>query len=211
MVKLVGPVMSLSASGDFGKTINFFYSKYGPVARKKLKYKPPYGNVWNVNKAFFTAASDRWMSLSDIQKNAWKIYFIEICDTARDLFMGAQIEAWNLSPLNDLTWPSVSLKDIVWPEYEVWHSLTKQEWYPQSGFKSVTYEEFQICSMRWYNTDSWISCDESSFLKETIMPYTKFTEAEITKTYFWIRPRRLDGSLGPFHRLWKIGIGYWEY
>lgn len=106
---LVGPVLSLSATGQFGKTIFYYESPHGAVARiKKRTFTPPAGS-WFVNNVYFKAASDRAKAFSKAQQKAWNLAFPTICDTWRDIYMGKQIEAWNLSPVNDLTWPPVSL------------------------------------------------------------------------------------------------------
>jgi hypothetical protein len=201
MVKVLGPVMSLSASGDLGGSINFFYGKSGPVVRKKLKYKPPYSNVWEVNKVYFAAASERWKSFSAIQKNAWAIYLRPICDTTRDRFMGEQIQAWNASPLNDLSWPQVGLPVIIWPEPEIYYSPDTSYYSISTMFKEITYEEFLICGMNWYNSASKVVCQESDFLKSTVLPYTKFYSTEIPKHYIWVKAWRVNGSLSEFHYL----------
>jgi hypothetical protein len=201
MVKLVGPLMSLSASGTFSKDLNFFYGPSGPVARRvKRSFTPP-GQIWFVNQEYFKQANVRWSTLTSIQKEAWKVYFEPTCDTPRDRFIGKQIEMWNIHPTNDITWPQVELPDIQWSESEIYHSVTQGEWYVYTGFKEEDYYHFQMCGMRWYNSNNFFSCDESDFLKETVLPYTKFKESEITKNYFWVKAIRTNGSLSDFHKL----------
>ena len=113
MVQVIAPLFSLSASGLFGKTILYYDTKYGARARKiKGTFESP-GNVWEVNKTWFKKASDRWkFDLPKDSKWAWNFYSEIVCDVGRDIFMGHQIEYWNMSPSNDLIWPVVDVKSI---------------------------------------------------------------------------------------------------
>lgn len=108
MVKLVGPCMSLSATGELGKALFYYESPYGPVVRLKKRYMGNAAQVWYLNQTWFKAASDRAKQLTQEQKWAWQTAYPLICDTWRDIFMGRQIEAWNMSPENDLTWPQIT-------------------------------------------------------------------------------------------------------
>ena len=113
MVVVIGPCLSLSASGLYGKALLFYDTKFGARIRKpKSQFVPP-GQSWEVNKTWFKQASNRWkLNLTQEQKWAWQVAYPGICDTARDIFMGQQIEQWNLSPLNNLTWPQVEVQSI---------------------------------------------------------------------------------------------------
>jgi hypothetical protein len=113
MVNVIAPLFSLSASGLIGKTIFYYDTKYGARVRKvKGSFTPP-GSVWEVNKEWFKLASDRFKhDLTAENKWAWKLFSSSLCDTYRDVFMGVQIEYWNLSPLNDITWPLSGHPDV---------------------------------------------------------------------------------------------------
>jgi len=113
MPNVFGPLLSLSASGAFGKTVFYYDTKYGARVRKVKGQFPSYGEAWEVNKEWFKKASDRWKKvlLADA-KLAWNLYYSDVCDIGRDIFMGRQIEFWNLHPTNDITYPLVSVQDI---------------------------------------------------------------------------------------------------
>jgi len=113
MSVLVGPLFSLSASGLLGKALFYYDTKYGARVRVPKKSFVPPGAIWEVNKEWFKAASDRWKKvLTNPMKWAWKLAYSGKCDTARDIFMGQQIELWNLSPLNNLTWPTKGVAPV---------------------------------------------------------------------------------------------------
>lgn len=118
MTVLVGPLFSLSASGLFGKCLLYYSSGGWPRVRKvSSRFKSP-GNVWEVNKEWFKKASERAKTLTEWQKKAWPIAYPSACDSWRDLFMGKQIEMWNASPLNDISWPpcGVGKESALYPE-----------------------------------------------------------------------------------------------
>ena len=118
MPVLLGPLFSLSASGLMGKALLFYDTKYGARVRKpKSKFVPP-NSIWEVNIEWFKKASIRSRTLTFCQKEAWKRYSSSLCDTWRDIFMGAQIEAWNLHPTNDISWPNIPVEDIGSVQYD---------------------------------------------------------------------------------------------
>lgn len=105
MVVVLGPCFSLSASGLMGKALLYYDTKYGARVRiPKRTFVPP-APIWEINIVWFKAASDRAKTLTTEQKWAWQKAYPGKCDAWRDIFMGKQIEWWNLSPQNDLTWP----------------------------------------------------------------------------------------------------------
>lgn len=109
---VVGPCFSLSASGLLGKALLYYEHPWGARVRAPKKTFVPPAPIWEVNQVWFKAASDRSKTLNTWQKRAWEQAYPGICDNWRDIFMGKQIEYWNMSPLNDLTWPPVSPQDI---------------------------------------------------------------------------------------------------
>jgi hypothetical protein len=106
MAQVIAPLFSLSASGTFGKALLYYDTRFGARVRSPKKYFVPPGSIWEVNKEWFKKASDRSKELTPCQKKAWQLAYSGVCDTWRDIFMGQQIEAWNLSPENDLSWPT---------------------------------------------------------------------------------------------------------
>lgn len=199
MANVVGPLLSLSASGNFAKTLNFYWGKEGPVARRvKKTWKPP-GEIWYVNVDWFRAASDRYKSFSIFQKNAWTLYFLGLCDTARCKFMGLQISLWNQSYLNDLSWPPFSHNIIKWNDAQYYENNETESIFISLSYKQYDMKNNEICGIRWYNSSSSSFCDESFFLRATTLPYTNFSKSEIKYSYWWVKPYRFDGSLDPFH------------
>ena len=113
MVNVIAPLFSLSASGLVGKALFYYDTKYGARVRSPKRSFVPPGTIWEVNKEWFKKASDRFKTvLTKEQKWAWMLFSEWYCDTYRDVFMGVQIQYWNLSPLNDVTWPYASVADI---------------------------------------------------------------------------------------------------
>lgn len=106
MAKLVGPLMSLSASGKFADTFRFWYGPYGPVCGSLKRYKHATTPAWEVNTVLFKNASNRWNTFNKVVRKAWFLFAYGKGDCGRDLFMGKQIEMWNLSLLNDITYPT---------------------------------------------------------------------------------------------------------
>ena len=125
MVRLVGPLFSLSASGTFAGTVKYWYGPYGPVCGSPKRAVGATTPLWEINKEWFKAASDRWKTFNAVVKKAWHLYAHGKGDCGRDLFMGKQIEMWNLSPVNDVTFPTapyysipdapgVHYEDLIW-------------------------------------------------------------------------------------------------
>lgn len=113
MVQVIAPLFSLSASGLLGKALLFYDTKYGARVRSPKKTFVPPGSIWEVNIEWFKQASNRWKKdLTQEQKWAWNLAYVGECDTGRDIFMGQQIELWNISPQNDLSWPPKGVSDV---------------------------------------------------------------------------------------------------
>lgn len=195
MVKLVGPMMSLEASGNFAKTVNFFYGPAGAVVRLKKRIFTPPGQVWYVNQAAFKAASDRWKTFSKIQQNAWNMSFFTICDTGRDLFMGKQIENWNLSPENDLSWPEKYVPDFPWPEgrsYTNDDTGTVDFYLIMSGEKP---SEWKVPGFKWCSSESKTGLVNPFFLGETVKPRIVIKQISMPATYCWAAAWRSNGLI----------------
>ena len=112
MVNVVGPLMSLAATGNMKDALFYYDTKFGARIRvPKRQFSPP-GQAWIVNQEWFKLANQHSKGLSGEQRLAWKIAYPGKCDTWRDIFMGKQIEFWNLSPQNDLTWPPVEVQSV---------------------------------------------------------------------------------------------------
>jgi hypothetical protein len=89
-----------------GKALLYYDSKGRSIIRSPRKTFVPPGNAWEVNKEWFTLANDRWKNdLTTEQRWAWEFYSLSHCDIGRDLFVGKQIQMWNMSPQNMVTWP----------------------------------------------------------------------------------------------------------
>ena len=194
MTVLVGPCFSLAASGLVGKALLYYDTKYGARVRKpRSRFTPP-GTAWEINKVWFKKASDRAKTLTREQKWAFRVAYPEICDSWRDIFMGKQIEFWNLSPLNDLTWPHVvaqRIGDIVFGSYEV-TPLERRCWFEKYEIRKV---ETQTCGTLW-----WIKFNDASAPSPSD-PYTfrrsysnQFDLVNGRVNYLWGGVRYIDGT-----------------
>ncbi len=72
MVKLKGPMTSLSASGSLGGTLVFSSSKGRSYARKLTTPKQPKPILQVAGRAFTSFLSKQWDGLSDAQKESWE-------------------------------------------------------------------------------------------------------------------------------------------
>jgi len=197
MVKVVGPMMSLEASGNFAKTVNFFYGPNGAVVRSKKKIFTPPGQIWYLNQIVFKAASARWKSFPKIQKNAWALSLLSMCDIPRDLFMGKQIESWNLSPDNDLSWPETVVPDVPWPKGKSYindGAGTVSFYYQMSGEKPAVWK---LAGFFWYSSESKTSLVNPIFLGESIAPRIVVRQIVMPSAYCWVAAWRSNGTLEP--------------
>ena len=204
MPVLLGPLFSMSASGLFSKALLFYDTKYGARVRLPKKRFVPPNNVWEVNKEWFKKASDRVKTLTAIQKQAWKYEYLDICDVWRDIFMGQQIELWNLSPLNDLSWPNIDCPVYTFSPGFVYY-------YDQSdsysvGFRTKDYLviEAKIAGFRWYNTDDFGNPVEEDFKKETVVAHTSFSADDNPKQYFYAKAYYFNGNLTGFQYIGQL-------
>jgi len=216
MVVVIGPCFSLSASGCLGKPLLYYDTKYGArVKFPKRTFQSP-GNVWEINKEWFKKASDRWKSLSVFARRAWNQWSTSTCDCGRDLFMGRQIELWNLSELNDTTWPEVSLPKLPQlPSFGWWTPSDSEDftfrhlrWWPvkiyEFGFQDILmhlWHEYikhftkSIVGVRWFQKlDSEDPPDESNLKVENHAMSHTFTCESGHWNYFWYEFIRWDGS-----------------
>lgn len=167
MVSVIAPLFSISATGLIGKTILYYNTKYGARVRKIKRGDVVYGNTWEVNKEWFKLASTRAKLLTEWMKKAWLTSYADKCDTWRDLFMGKQIEMWNLSPLNDILWPPVSVGDVGAVSF-----IDVRE-YDSVVFAVVVVEDFDVkdlycVSYVWFNVlDSLNPPVEANLVIET--------------------------------------------
>lgn len=71
MAKIIGPLMSLAASGSFGKMLTFRQTRHGSIAQlPPIPSGPP-----SINQSFererFAAALHAWRGLDQPTKDAW--------------------------------------------------------------------------------------------------------------------------------------------
>jgi hypothetical protein len=195
MVCLVGPVMSLSATGNFGKSLNFVQTPYGAVVRVKKRAFIAPGPKWYVNQAFFNAATLRWAGFSAVQQNAWAITFNKWCDTARDLFMGKQIAEWNKNPANDLTWPDTVVPDFPWPEGR---SFTNDDVNTVSFYFKITgtdFHDWKVCGFRWLASESKTSLVNPVIMGDTKKERIVLPQSTMPTPYMWAAAWRTNGVL----------------
>jgi len=205
MTVVVGPCFSMSASGLLGKVLLYYDTKYGARIRSPKKTFVPPSQAWEVNKVWFTQASTRWSTLSIFARRAWNHYSLEICDIGRDLFMGRQIEMWNLSPLNDVIWPPLGnpeipaapsdlmFKDGWWPANIYDEDTNKRKVLLWEGYKD--YWQLSIVGVRWYQKLDDPSNPTAADLKaENYYNSHSFTLESGHNNYLWYEFIRWDGS-----------------
>jgi len=215
MVVVVGPCLSLSASGLIGKALLFYDSKLGARIRSPKKSFVPPGQAWEVNKTWFKLASDRWKSLNEFQKRAWNHYSVGLYDVGRDYFMGRQIEMWNLSPLNNVSWPPVSSPELPTPPQL---TFTQTGWWPVNIYNITTQspkielwenykDEWQksIVGVRWYRVYDSDSPPLSGNLWAEVYStnYTFFNWAGHWSNY-WYEFIRWDGTYTDLTKAFKV-------
>jgi len=205
MPSVIGPLFSISASGLMGKALLFYDTEYGARVRSpKKKFVPP-GNIWEVNIDWFKKASARWKTLTVFERRAWNHYSLELCDIGRDLFMGRQIEMWNISPLNDVTFPPVGnptipdppkyllFKNGWWPAYIYDDDTNKRKVLLWEGYKD--YWQLSIVGVRWYQKLDDPSNPTIADLKaENYYNNHSFNLESGHNNYLWYEFLRWDGS-----------------
>jgi len=197
MVLAVGPMLSLSATGNFGKSLNFFYGPNGAVIRRlKRSFTPP-GQIWYVNQIAFNAASVRWASFSRVQQNAWALFFGSMCDIPRDLFMGKQIESWNMHPDYDLSWPESHVPDFPWPPGRCYINTDVYTVSFSLEFSGEKQSQWKIPGFRWYSSESQASLVNPVFIGETYTPRLTIKEAAMPSSYCWAAAIRSNGIIDP--------------
>jgi len=193
MTVLIGPCFSLSASGSVGKALLYYDTKFGARVRiVKRRFESP-GVAWEINKSWFKMASDRAKGLDRWQKKAWSIAYSAICDSWRDIFMGKQIELWNLSPLNNITWPPLVAQGIGDIEF-----YEGTEFVQTIKFNAFEYDikEKENWSVGWV----WFkvlnnagSPTEADLDDTTEYPAHTFEFTEGATNYLWGGVRLIDG------------------
>jgi len=201
MPVVTGPLFSLKASGLLGKTILYYDTKYGARVRLVRKNFTPPGNIWEVNKEWFKKASDRWkFDLTSCMKLAWGAAYPGICDVARDIFMGHQIEAWNLSPLYDLLWPVVGVGDVGIITFgSIEYEGSVRCWYDE--FSQTLIQRFGICAVWFRKLDDGSDPGESDIVKEGESYSASVDLISGYTNYVWGGIRHYNGAL----KFWLIG------
>jgi hypothetical protein len=197
MVMLVGPAFSLTASGQFGKSVLFYESPHGAVLRMKKRYFTPPSQSWYVNNEYFKSASDRARAFNSAQKKAWNQAYPTICDTWRDIYMGKQIEAWNLSVTNDLSWPAV-LIPAPFPSVQISESFSLPT--RKIELEGDFWEFLKRWGVEYYWAkkvdDPTVPSDFGQPIENS--PYQhRFDVSLLHTNYYWVAFRGLNGVLYP--------------
>jgi hypothetical protein len=150
-----------------------------------------------VNQGWFNLASERWKGFTKIIQKAWKMIYADVCDTQRDVFMGQQIAAWNLSPENMITWPDIEVKNIIAPTIGLYYNPDPFFWIFVIRTTDADLTKLLIPGIRYYNSNSNVSCSESDFVEETASRRLETLKTKYTKHYIWYRLYRANGSLLP--------------
>jgi len=194
MSVVVGPLFSMSASGLFKKALLFYDTKYGARVRAPKKTFVPPGNIWEVNIEWFKKASVRSKTLDFWQKRAWSLAYLSVCDVWRDIFMGKQIEAWNLSPLNDLTWPLVDIKDVGPITFA--HGMEFEgevRWWVET-INGILREKYSVGYLWWKVLDDDREPVEDDLVKATLKSSYEFEFTAGHDNYLWGGVRYINGS-----------------
>jgi hypothetical protein len=197
MVKLVGPAMSLSASGSLGNAINFTESKSGNILRLKKRAFTSSSPAWEANQALFNAASVLWSSFTVFQQKAWAFEFLGQCDVPRDKFMGEQIKAWRIDPYHDLSWPE--------NQVPAFPPLVGREWdnvdIDTCRFSWVTHGTMmydnKICGFEWYASESKTALVNPILVGTTTKEGITLKYAQMPTPHMWCRFWRSNGVLDP--------------
>lgn len=194
MVKVIAPLFSLSASGVIGKCLLYYgVGGYPRVRRVRSRFTSP-GNIWEVNKEWFKKASARAKTLTEWQKKAWPIAYPSKCDTWRDIFMGKQIEMWNASPLNDISWPPCGVGKVG----DIYVDLDEE--YDLVVFVSVALESYTVFDRYcvgwvWFNVlDSPNAPTEDDLSVETGIQNPSVNLEAGHTNYIWGGVRYVNGS-----------------
>ncbi len=194
MTKLVGPCFSLAAVGTLGKVLFYYDSKYGAVVRIPPRQQRNVGQAFEVNKEWFKAASARSKTLNRWQRRAWEVAYPLACDSWRDIFMGHQIEAWNKSHLNDLTWPQISPQDVgsIFWEERIYGALSVQ--WKVKEWNDNLIRTWTVGSLWWNRLDNAGVPRESDLVKETDVGWNTFSLEVGHTNYLWGGVRYVNGT-----------------
>jgi len=194
MANVIGPLLSLSASGLFSKALFYYDTKYGARVRKPKSIFTPPSQIWEVNIGWFKQASARFKTFTSEIKNAWKLVYTEACDTYRDIFMGQQIAAWNLHPTNDITWPQVTVVDIG--DFTFAHGteyVSKVSWWFDESNDALIRK--WTCGSLWWNLlDNPNPPNAGDEYEYRTSDYYSFPLIEGHTNYLWGGVRYVDGQ-----------------
>jgi hypothetical protein len=204
MPNVFGPLLSLSATGTFGKTVFYYDTKYGARVRKVKGQFPSYGEAWEVNKEWFKKASARAKTLTAIQKNAWKYEYLDICDVWRDIYMGQQIALWNLSPTNDLSWPNIDCPIYTFPSGYIYLNAGYGVYSFGFSTKEIYVVKSKIAGFRWYNSDSINNPTEDDFIGESVHAHYSLDWPGDYKQYFHAKAYYFNGNLTGFQYVGEL-------
>jgi len=103
MVKVQGPMMSLSASGSLAKTVTFSSWKGRPYVRELVKPANPKSALQVSMRAMFKFLSQQWAGLSSANQATWDDAAEQITASAFNAFVRANQARWRsyLSPSKD--------------------------------------------------------------------------------------------------------------
>jgi len=197
MTKVVGPCFSLEASGILGDAILFNPSKNG-VSRVQVapRYKKKCSPEFKENQVRFKDASDRWRVLYPEQREAWKVYAWDKCDTGRAQFMGYQIDKWTAWHGNDVSWcpdPTYYLPDVY---YFIYNDGSAIEF--GLDVDSRTYRaKYHLAYFRFYASSSADNISEDAVvIYEGPHPYGFYYNLAAIDDlpYIWINVIRTNGN-----------------
>ncbi len=195
MVTVIAPCFSLSASGLLGKALFYYDTKFGARVRiPKRTFVPP-GSIWEVNKEFFKLANTRSKSLTKEQRLAWQKAYPGECDAWRDIFMGRQIEAWTLSPTNNLTWPLIhppSVGDFTLEGYATGYAFEFKGWFVDYDYD--LFRKWTVGSLWWDILDNPRAPIASDPYEFRTFPAAVWEGVVGHDNYFWGGVRYLDGT-----------------
>lgn len=196
MVKVVGPAFSLAATGSIGSAIFYYDHPYGAMVRGPRRKRPEnVAQIFTLNQTWFEAANTRSKTLTKVQREAWQKAYPGICDNWRDIFMGKQIEAWNMFAGNDLTWPQITVKKLDPPVFHVIQSQTYLgRWVAMIDEKVDEYEKVGAGVLVWKVLDNPAQPGIGSVTKESTSKWNEIILTTSATNYIWAGIRYIDGT-----------------
>ena len=100
MVKVAGPMFSLSASGTLANAITFATWKGRPYVRERVIPSNPKSGAQVGRRAMFTFLSQEWAGLSTAQKATWETLADADTISPYNAYVKANLQSWHnyLSP-----------------------------------------------------------------------------------------------------------------